>query len=280
MNYDSKSAALSELLKTWTMYQGIKEGGAEHKTLIDTFNSSGLCTRYKMTLDDAWCAAGLCAIFILCDLQDTIPIECSCAKMVELAKNRGLWIESDDYVPCIGELILYDWDDSGNGDNTGNPDHIGYIYAVGDNNFSVYECNKSDSVGVRQVAINGRYIRGFITPDYNQACATIAATDLTDIAASVIRGDYGNGDERKTRLTNLGYDYDAVQSIVNAMLNAASCETIAEEQMKVDDLQEVALAVIRGNYGNGAERKEKLENAGYNYKEVQTLVNEILLEAK
>ena len=41
-------------------------------------------------------------------------------------------------------------------------------------------------------------------------------------------------------------------------------------------IDEVAEAVIRGEYGNYPERKEKLEAEGYNYSEVQNRVNEML----
>lgn len=37
-------------------------------------------------------------------------------------------------------------------------------------------------------------------------------------ALLVISGYYGNGDERKTKLEEDGYDYTAVQKIVNAIL--------------------------------------------------------------
>lgn len=37
-------------------------------------------------------------------------------------------------------------------------------------------------------------------------------------------------------------------------------------------LQDVAREVIRGEWGDGAARKEALEKAGYNYKDVQDLV--------
>lgn len=45
-------------------------------------------------------------------------------------------------------------------------------------------------------------------------------------------------------------------------------------------LDEIALDVIRGNWDKGAERKRLLEEAGYNYEEVQTRVNQILNETK
>lgn len=42
------------------------------------------------------------------------------------------------------------------------------------------------------------------------------------------------------------------------------------------NLEDVARAVIRGVYGNGSVRKLQLEREGYNYAEVQALVNKML----
>ena len=50
-------------------------------------------------------------------------------------------------------------------------------------------------------------------------------------------------------------------------------KTVAVKQKTVDEL---AREVIRGLWGNGAERKTRLGNAGYSYKAVQARVNEIL----
>lgn len=41
-------------------------------------------------------------------------------------------------------------------------------------------------------------------------------------------------------------------------------------------IDEIAKEVINGQWGNGDERKKRLEEAGYNYKEVQNKVNQIL----
>lgn len=38
----------------------------------------------------------------------------------------------------------------------------------------------------------------------------------------------------------------------------------------------VAILVIAGEFGNGGDRKRQLEQAGYNYNEVQSCVNELL----
>ena len=85
------------------------------------------------------------------------------------------------------------------------------------------------------------------------------------IAQEVIAGKWGNGDERKIRLEDAGYDYNAVQAIVNEYV---------KPKKKSND--EIAKEVIEGKWGNGDERKKKLEAAGYNYNDVQTIVNALV----
>lgn len=90
-----------------------------------------------------------------------------------------------------------------------------------------------------------------------------------EIAKEVLKGMWGNGQDRINRLTSAGYDYNGVQALVNKMINGD------EIAIKVN-LDEVAYEVIKGYWGNGEVRKQLLENAGYNYNEVQNRVNEIL----
>lgn len=45
-------------------------------------------------------------------------------------------------------------------------------------------------------------------------------------------------------------------------------------------IEEIAREVINGNWGNGVDRKRRLENAGYNYSEVQSKVNSLLKTKK
>lgn len=47
--------------------------------------------------------------------------------------------------------------------------------------------------------------------------AEAPAKSIEDLAREVIRGEWGNGDEREKRLTAAGYDYDAVQTRVNTL---------------------------------------------------------------
>lgn len=77
-----------------------------------------------------------------------------------------------------------------------------------------------------------------------------------DLAAAVMRGDYGNGATRKQKL---GARYDEVQNFINHILTA-STNTLAKE-------------VINGKYGNGGTRKTVLGNR---YNEVQKAVNRLM----
>lgn len=61
--------------------------------------------------------------------------------------------------------------------------------------------------------------------------------------------------------------------------NWGKCAYIKYEDEKKDNkksITDIAKEVIDGKWGNGEERKKKLEKAGYNYKEVQKKVNELL----
>lgn len=85
-----------------------------------------------------------------------------------------------------------------------------------------------------------------------------------EIATEVIEGKWGNGKERKDRLTKAGYDYYAVQAIVNERLLGRKTN------------EQIAIEVIEGKWGNGKERKDRLTKAGYDYYEVQRIVNDML----
>lgn len=255
-------------------YLGIKEGSAEHKVILAVFNDSGLCTRYKMTVNDAWCATGVSAAFIATGLSGIFPcVECSCENMITLAKKAGIWVENDAYVPSTGDVILYDWDDSGSGDCTGWSDHVGIVVSVSGSTIKVIECNKSNTVGYRSIAVNGRYIRGYITPKYSSTGATntntTAKKPVAEVAKEVISGAWGNGDARKNALTNAGYNYDEVQAAVNKLLKG-------ETATPAKSVAEIAQEVINGKWGNGEDRKNRLTTAGYNFSEVQQKVNALL----
>lgn len=148
-------------------YLGCKESNGSHKKIIDLYNShKPLARGYAVKYTDEWCATYVSAISIACGLTDIMPTECSCSKMIELYKKRGGWKESDAYVPSPGDLIMYDWEDSGRGDNTGMPNHVGIVVAVNGTSVTVIEGNKGQAVAYRSMSVNGKYIRGYCVPNY------------------------------------------------------------------------------------------------------------------
>lgn len=273
--YDKGVTNMSDRQKpvNWlTQYVGIKEGSAEHKAILKVFNDSGLCTRYKMTVNDAWCATSTSAAFIATGLSNIFPcVECSCENMINLAKKAGIWVENDAYVPSTGDVILYDWDDNGVGDCTGWSDHVGIVVSVSGSTIKVIEGNKNDSVGYRNIAVNGKYIRGFITPKFSSGTSTVTPStkkSVDEVAKEVLAGAWGNGDARKNALTAAGYNYSEVQAAVNRLAGGKTTTP-------TKSITEVAKEVLAGKWGNGDNRKKKLEAAGYNYSQVQAKVNEL-----
>lgn len=90
-----------------------------------------------------------------------------------------------------------------------------------------------------------------------------------EIVQEVMQGEWGNGQERIQRLTEAGYDAGLIQEKVNFALQGSQIN-----DTKTTDA--LAYEVIQGDWGNGEERKERLEAAGYDYDAVQQRVNEIL----
>ena len=60
----------------------------------------------------------------------------------------------------------------------------------------------------------------FIATQSGEAASSAASTKKTveEIAAEVLRGDWGNGTERKKKLEDAGYDYAQVQAAVNKLM--------------------------------------------------------------
>lgn len=112
---------------------------------------------------------------------------------------------------------------------------------------------------------------------------------VTEIAKEVINGKWGNGSVRETKLTAAGYNYDEVQDAVNDILLGKKPSTNTTTTTKPTTpaptpakktVEQIAREVINGKWGNGDAREAKLVAAGYNYDEVQDMVNCILLGKK
>lgn len=102
----------------------------------------------------------------------------------------------------------------------------------------------------------------------------VVSKSIGAVAEEVIKGLWGNGNDRKKRLTNAGYNYAQVQAAVNAIVKGQTPTPTPAPKKKTNE--EIAREVIAGKWGNGTVRKKKLKDAGYNYSVIQKLVNKML----
>lgn len=77
---------------------------------------------------------------------------------------------------------------------------------------------------------------------------------IDELAREVLAGKWGNGEERKSRITTAGYDYAAVQAKVNELLgaSAATCYTVRSGD---------TLSAIARKYGTSVTAIQKLNSA-------------------
>ena len=75
--------------------------------------------------------------------------------------------------------------------------------------------------------------------------AKLAKKSNEEIAQEVIAGKWGNGDDRKQRLTRAGYNYTAIQAIVSKSMNANKASKAVYYTVKRGD----TLSGIASKYG-------------------------------
>ena len=228
----------NKVVETAKKHLGCKEGSKEHHAIIDLFNTVKP-DGWKMTYSAAWCAAFATEVLIealgATDAKKVAPMSANCDNMIRHAKEMNCWVENDAYRPKKAEMVLYDWQDTGVGDNKGGADHVGIVEKVSGDTITVIEGNYSDMVKRRTLKVNGRYIRGFVTPLYSKIATkkkeepkkeeTPKKKSTLEIAQEVIAGKWGNGDERKKKLEKAGYNYATIQKKVNELLGDKDMRT-------------------------------------------------------
>lgn len=194
-----------DVLNVMRSWIGYSEANGKFRQIIDLYNShQPLARGYAVQYTDEWCDTAVSAAAIQAGCVDLIGTECGCEKHIEIFKEKGIWIEDGTIVPLPGDIILYNWDCQAQ-PNDGYSDHIGYVESVSGQMITVMEGN------------------------YNE-----------EVAGEVIQGKYGNGEERRKKLCDMGYDPDAVQREVNRQLsqNEAPAEYYVVQEN--DTLSEIA----------------------------------------
>ena len=229
-----------KVVSTAEAWLGTRELSDRHYEMLDIYNSQRPLPRgTRMQATWPWCAAFVSTVSLQCGLRDIMPTECGCPGMVRLYQELGRWVENDAYVPSPGDVIFYDWQDMGYGDNVGQPDHVGIVASCDGQTMTIIEGNCDNAVKTRALAVNDRFIRGYGVPDYASRAdgadpqpeptpapmpqpepekPAEASVDpfITKTAREVIAGKWGNGQARKDALA--AWFVKAVQDEVNRIL--------------------------------------------------------------
>lgn len=229
-----------KVVSTAEAWLGTREYSDKHYEMLDIYNSQRPLPRgTRMQATWPWCAMFVSAVSLQCGLREIMPTECGCPGMVRLYQELGRWVENDAYVPSPGDVIFYDWQDMGYGDNVGQPDHVGIVASCDGQTMTIIEGNCDNAVKTRALAVNDRFIRGYGVPDYASRAdgadpqpeptpapmpqpepekPAEASVDpfITKTAREVIAGKWGNGQARKDALA--AWFTKAVQDEVNRIL--------------------------------------------------------------
>lgn len=197
--------------------------------------------------------------------------KCSKEQILEIAKTfvsimeaNGLWAGIYANLHWNNTLLTDGWYDS----------KARWIAQWSDN------CTYGGKYGIWQYTSSGRIdgINGNVDLDYayTDYPALISSGAVkepekqpkttAELVNEVIAGAWGNGEERRQRLTAEGYNYAEVQAEVNKLMGKPAQKSN----------EDIAKEVARGSWGNGKERKDRLTAAGYNYSEIQGIVNKLL----
>ncbi len=195
----TEAEARQRVISIAVSWYGKKEADGSHRSIIDLYNGhTPLARGYKVRYTDAWCATYGSAVAIAAGYADIIPTECGCGQMIAAFRAMNRWVENDAYIPSPGDYIFYDWDDTGAGDCTGWPEHVGIVVSVFGDVIKVIEGNKDDAVGYREIKVNGRYIRGYGVPDYGAKVVSKTPENVTKPPQNVITSPENVSEPAKT----------------------------------------------------------------------------------
>ena len=194
------------MINTARQYLGINE--FQKQKLMDYYNNAvypliDKDRKYKIKYSDDWCAM-FCSVIAhkIGRTKDNFPFEVSVFYMTRNAKRMGIFT-TDLNKAQVNDLVVYDW----KADGTLN--HVGILHEIGKDYIKVLEGNYSNTVKVRTVKMPNSEVYGYIKLNIGNDA------DIEQLARDVIKGLYGNGDERKKAL---GEYYNQVQERVKKIL--------------------------------------------------------------
>lgn len=224
----------------------------------------------------AWCDEYVDAIFLeafgeeealrlLCQPKKSCGAGCKFS--AQYYKKAGRFFDK----PEVGDQIFFYVG--------GDINHTGIVTKVDDNKVYTVEGNSGDMVKDHSYNKEGnKKIAGYGRPRWKEEPSSMADTAPTkpeptqkpqndtkkseeEIAREVIAGKWGNGKERQQRLTEAGYDYAAIQSIVNQILDTKPSNAASSQKAET----------FIGIVNTVKDRLNVRTGAGMNYSVIKTL---------
>ena len=160
------SDGLSNVLSIAQSYLGVEMGSAEHKKIVDAYNSvNPKPVGYTVKYSDDWCDVFVTTVFQQAGLSSLIGRECGVQRHIGIMQQKGIW--QGKVLPKAGDVITFDWDGGGFAD------HIGIVESVKDGivttiegNSSPYTSSGNTKVNRKTYNWNASYIKGYARPNY------------------------------------------------------------------------------------------------------------------
>lgn len=160
-----------------------------------------------------WCATFISWLF---KAEQSLCLKtASCLQMLEWFEKRGQIVKT----PQAGDIVFFKYST-----NNRRTNHVGLVISYDGRTINTIEGNTSttsqDNGG--KVMQRNRYsnIVAYARPKYQEGVLTNISNNKTneEIAAEVLAGKWGTGNDRRQRLTAAGYNYQEIQKIVNKVL--------------------------------------------------------------
>ena len=158
---------LNKVLDIARNYMGVETGSAEHKKIVDEYNSvDPKPVGYTAKYEDDWCDIFVTTVFQQAGLSNLIGRECGVQRHIGIMEKKGIWQGKTQ--PKVGDIVTFDWDGGGFAD------HIGIVESVNNGVITTIEGNSSlyagstakTKVNRKTYDWNSSYIKGYARPAY------------------------------------------------------------------------------------------------------------------
>ena len=158
---------LNRVLDIARKYMGVETGSAEHKQIVDAYNSvDPKPVGYTAKYEDDWCDIFVTTVFQQAGLSDLIGRECGVQRHIGIMEKKGIWQGKTQ--PKVGDIVTFDWDGGGFADHIGIVESVnnGVITTIEGNSIAYAVSGENPSVKRKTYDWNSSYIKGYARPAY------------------------------------------------------------------------------------------------------------------